>query len=50
MTGMKDFVSMKQDGYRKQVIKLLVLYNLFELFQRFKTELPDVKIGFSKFA
>lgn len=50
MPGMKDFVSVK-DGYeRKHVQKRLILNNIDELYRNFKSENPEVKIGFSKFA
>lgn len=51
MPGKKDYVSIKNiDGTQTQVQKRLVLSNLKELFQHFRNENPDEKIGFSKFA
>ena len=50
MTGMKDFVSVKQeDGKRVHVQKRLLLANLYEIHCLFKKEHEHVKIGFSKF-
>lgn len=49
--GKKDFVShRKENGEKEQKQKRLILCNLKELYQYFRTEHPDVKIGFSKFA
>ena len=50
MPGKKDFVSVKQEGKRVHIQKRLVLCNLREVYQAFKTKHPDVKVGFSKFA
>ena len=51
MPGNKDFLSVrKADGEKEHRQKRLVLYNLKEAYHQFKTEHPDVKVGFSKFA
>lgn len=51
LAGMKDFKSVKNnDGSRVRVQKKLVLCNLKELYQNFKTKYGSVPIQFSKFA
>lgn len=51
MPGLKDYISVKKsDGCREKKQKHLVLCNLKEAFQNFKSEHPTLKIGFSKFA
>lgn len=51
LPGMKDYITVKmEDGSKVKVQKRLVLYNLRELFGKFKELLPEFKIGFSKFA
>ena len=50
MPGKKDFVSVKSADGRIHVQKCLILSNLMELHQRFKTKYPQQRIGFSKFA
>lgn len=50
MPGKKDFISVKQAQGRVQVQKRLILCNLKELYQQFKGEYPNERIGFSKFA
>lgn len=51
MPGMKDFVSVRNDeGVREHVQKRLILSNLKELYELFKLENPDCKVGFSMFA
>lgn len=51
MPGMKDFVSIKSnDGKTEKIQKRLVCCNLRELYSLFKSEFPNLKIGFSKFA
>lgn len=51
MPGKQDFVSLKRDyESREHVQKRLVLCNLSELYARFKSEYPGVKIGLSKFS
>lgn len=48
---MKDFISVRDvDGEKVRHQKKLVLCNLSELYEHFKTENPDLHIGFSKFA
>lgn len=50
LPGKKDFVSVKlSDGTRSHIQKQLILSNIEELYQVFKTEYPDVKIGLTKF-
>ena len=49
--GMKDCVSIKMpDGTKEKVQKRLLLANILEIYTLFKSEHPDVKIGFSSFA
>ena len=50
MPGMKDFVSVKQEGKRVHTQKRLILSNLKEVYHAFKDAYPDKKIGFSRFA
>lgn len=52
MPGKKDYVSMGKnfEGKPIHVQKRLVLVNLREAHQEFKSSSPDVKVGFSKFA
>lgn len=51
LAGMKDFKSVKNcDGDRIRVQKKLILCNLKELYQNFKTQYYSVPIQFSKFA
>ena len=50
LPGKKDYVSVKENGEKKRVQKRLVLCNLRESYSKFKTDYPDAKIGFSKFA
>ena len=46
MPGKKDFISIKKNVHKQ---KRLVLSNLKELYSSFKTQHPEIKIGFSKF-
>lgn len=49
LPGMKDVKSVKMaDGKRVLLRKLLILFNLSELYAKFKTEFP-LKIGFTLF-
>ena len=50
MPGKKDFVSVQSANGRLHVQKRLILCNLKELYQHFKTKYPQQCIGFSKFA
>ena len=52
MPGMKDCVSVysKTEGKKVQVQKHLVLCNLKEAYQNFRSTFPTVNVGFSKFA
>ena len=51
MPGKKDFVSVRNEkGEKEHRQKRLVLCNLREAYKQFKTQHPDVKVGFSKFA
>lgn len=51
MPGMKDFVSVpNEEGKRVHIQKRLILSNLNETYQFFKSEHPDIEIGFSRFA
>jgi hypothetical protein len=47
--GKKEFKSVKKDGKWIHVQKRLILGNLKEILNKFKSDFPDVKIGFSKF-
>lgn len=51
MPGKKDYVSMgkNSEGNPIHVQKRLILLNLREAYQLFKSNTPDVKVGFSKF-
>ena len=49
MPGKKDCVSMLVDGKRSTVQKRLILCNLKEAYQLFKSQ-NNIKLGFSKFA
>ena len=50
MPGRKDYVSvLKADGKREHLQKRLVLCNLKEVYEQFKTLHPETKVGFSKF-
>ena len=51
MPGRKDYVSvMTAEGKREHCQKRLLLCNLKELYEQFKTLNPGIKIGFSTFA
>lgn len=51
MPGKTDCKSIRrQDGSKEYVQKRLLLCNLKELYADFKTQFPNIKIGFSKFA
>lgn len=50
MPGKKDFISIKENGFRRHKQKRLVLCNLRELYASFGTEYPNNRIGFSTFA
>lgn len=51
MPGMRDYVCVRNTNNEKQQLqKLLLQYTLKELYQLFKNDNPDLKIGFSKFA
>lgn len=47
---MKDVSVKMEDGKRQYNQKRLTLCNLSELYQKFKMQYPDIKIGFYKFA
>ena len=50
MPGYKDNKCIKSDdGTKSYIQKRLVLYNLRELYLKFKQQYPGLKIGFSKF-
>lgn len=50
MPGKKDFVSIKlEDGQRTHIQKQLLMCNIDELYQKFKIEYPNVKVGLTKF-
>lgn len=48
--GMRDYVTVNDDGKKDKKQRLLVLMNLKEAHAKFKDKFPDNKIGFSKFA
>lgn len=51
LPGKKDYVTIRDNnGIKHQVQKRLILCNLKEAYVEFKTQNPDEKIGFSKFA
>lgn len=50
MPGRKDCISLKTDNGRIAVQKRLVLSNLREVYNLFKEQHPNSKVGFSKFA
>ena len=51
MPGMKDVISVRQsDGTKQRLQKRLLLLNLNELYQSFKEDNPDLKVGFTKFS
>jgi len=50
MPGKKDCVSVTIDGERQHLQKRLILCNLKEAFQKFKDQMPDLKIDFTKFS
>jgi predicted transport protein len=45
----RTFKSVQKDGKWIHVQKRLILVNLKEIFNKFKNDFPDVKIGLSKF-
>ena len=50
MPGKKDCLSILRDGNKTLFQKRLVLGNLKEIYQTFKSQHPSMKISFSKFA
>lgn len=49
LPGIKDYVSIKENGQRTHVQKTLLLFNVNELHEKFKKENPEVSISLSKF-
>lgn len=49
LPGRKDFVSVKTNGSRKSVQKRLILYNLKDVHELFKSQHPEIQIGLTKF-
>lgn len=49
MPGMKDYVSVIENGKKIQKQKRLLLYNIQEIHKKFTDAYPDEKIGLSKF-
>lgn len=47
--GAKDYKSVREGGVRVQKQKRLLLMNLNEAYQVFKTKNPELRIGISKF-
>ena len=52
MPGIKDYMSVYSPEEERRIHKQkqLVLCNLKEAYQQFRTEFPEVNVGFSKFA
>lgn len=51
MPGIKDYISVRNDdGKREHLQKRLILSNLKELYQKYRENYAEDKIGFSKFA
>lgn len=50
MPGTRDCMVIRDDEGKRTVQKRLILLNLKELFEGFRSEYPDVKVGFSTFA
>ncbi len=50
MPGKRNFVSIRQKGKRVHFQNRLILSNLREAFEEFKSIFPNHKVGFSKFA
>lgn len=48
--GMRDYVTVNDEGKKETKQRRLVLMNLKEAYVEFKKKFPDYKIGFSKFA
>lgn len=50
MPGIKDVINVKdKSGKRMKLQKHLLLLNLKEIYQLFKMQYPELKIGFTKF-
>ncbi|KYM93379.1 hypothetical protein ALC62_16021 [Cyphomyrmex costatus] len=51
MPGRKDYVTIRNtNGEKDHIQKRLILCNLKEAYVQFKSEKPEVKVGFTKFA
>lgn len=50
LPGKKDYVTVREEGTRVQKQKMLVLMTLKELYEALKSEFPEEKVSFSKFA
>lgn len=50
MPGKKDYKSVRKEGVKVQEQKHLILCNLREAYELFKSKNPSIKVGFSKFA
>lgn len=51
MTGIKDCVAVIDgSGNKTKISKRLILCNLKEAYALFKSEFPNIEVGFSKFA
>lgn len=48
--GIREYIRQKTDGNCEKIQRRLILMNLNEAFEIFKSENPGLKIGFSKFA
>lgn len=48
--GIREYVRRKDNGQVEKIQRRLILVDLKEAFELFKTENPELKIGFSKFA
>ena len=49
LPGKKDYISVRVNGEKNQIQKRLLLGNLAELYEVFKTQHPDVKVSLAKF-
>lgn len=50
MPGIKDYKIVRENGDKVKVQRRLLIMNLKELYEEFKEEFPNMKIGFSTFA
>lgn len=50
MPGIRDYKIVRENGDKVKIQRRLLIMNLKELYEEFKVEFPNVKIGFSTFA